>query len=126
MDRIGLDGMVFYGYHGAKEEERQLGQRFVVDVEMTVDVSLAGLSDRLDETVDYGDAYRIVKEVIEGPSRNLLESLAEETARRLLAAFPIQEVRVRVSKPAVPIKGPLERAWVEVVRRRKADDSVSN
>ena len=119
MDRIGLEGMVFYGYHGDREEERRLGQRFVVDVEMGLDLTRPGASDRLEDTVDYGEAYRLVKAVMEGPSHHLLESLAEAIAQGLLAALPTQEVRVRVSKPNVPIKGPLQRAWVEVVRQRK-------
>jgi dihydroneopterin aldolase len=125
MDRIGLEGMVFYGYHGVHEEERRLGQRFVVDVELGLDTSGAGVSDALGDTANYSDAYRIVKTVLEGPSRSLLESLAEETAQRLLESLPrVRLVRVRVSKPSVPIKGPLQRAWVEVVRRRRRGDTI--
>lgn len=118
MDRIGLDGMVFYGYHGVNEEEKRLGQRFTVDIVMTVDVSQAGESDRLGDTVNYAAVYRAVKEIIEGPHHDLIESLAEETARTLLERFPIQETLVRVSKPDVPINGTLDRAWVEVIRER--------
>ncbi|MBI4236084.1 MAG: dihydroneopterin aldolase [Chloroflexi bacterium] len=118
MDRIGLEGMVFYGYHGDHEEERRLGQRFVVDVELGLDLSRPGASDRLEDTLDYGEAYRTVKAIMEGPSHHLLESLAEAIAQGLLAALAAQEVRVRVSKPSVPLKGPLQRAWVEVVRQR--------
>lgn len=118
MDRIGLEGMVFFGYHGAHEEERRLGQRFIVDIELGADLSRPGRSDRLEDTLDYGQAYRIVKAVMEGPSHNLLESLAEETAQALLTALEALEVRVRVGKPSAPVKGPLQQAWVEVVRRR--------
>ncbi|MBI4328387.1 MAG: dihydroneopterin aldolase [Chloroflexi bacterium] len=122
-DRIGLEGMVFYGYHGVKEEERRMGQRFVVDVEMVADLSRAASSDRLEDTLDYGVAYRTVREVMEGPSVQLLEALAEEIAQRLLAALPAEEVRVRVSKPGVAIKGSvLDRSWVEIVRRRSTSE----
>ncbi|MDA1097157.1 MAG: dihydroneopterin aldolase, partial [Chloroflexi bacterium] len=61
MDRIGLDAMIFYGYHGAHEEERRLGQRFVVDIELVRDLSVAGASDRLSDTTNYSDAFSIVK-----------------------------------------------------------------
>lgn len=118
-DRILLNGMTFYGYHGVRPEEKELGQRFVVDVEMEVDLRAAGASDDLADTVDYSRAYRVVREIVEGPGRNLLEAVAEETAGALLEAFPVQGVRVRVSKPHVSIRGAmLDGAAVEIYRRR--------
>ncbi len=118
-DRILLTGMTFYGYHGVRSEEKELGQRFVVDLEMELDLGAPGSSDDLKDTVDYSRVYRAVKEVVEGPSRNLLETLAEETARGVLSAFPVEGVRVRVTKPHVSIRGAvLEGAGVEIYRRR--------
>ena len=118
IDQIGLQGIVLFGHHGVHEEEKRLGQRFIVDVEMSRDLSVAGASDRLEDTVNYSDAYRIVKAVIEGPSRNLLEALAEEIAGSLLSQLLVDEARVRIGKPSVPIDGTLDQAWIEVVRRR--------
>ena len=118
MDRIGLDGIVVFGRHGVHEEERRLDQRFVVDLELGRYLSVAGRSDRLEDTVDYGEAYRIVRAVIEGPSRNLLEALAEAIAAEVLNRLAVDEARVRVAKPGVPLPGAVDRAWVEVVRRR--------
>ena len=118
-DHIFLKGMVFYGYHGATPPEKELGQPFVVDLELEVDLKAPGASDDLRDTVDYSRVYRSVKETVEGPSRNLLESLAEAVAQELLRTFPLDGVRVRVTKPHVPIKGAvLEGAGVEVHRRR--------
>ena len=117
-DRIFLKGMVFYGYHGATPQEKELGQPFVVDLELEVDLKAPGASDDLRDTVDYSRVYRAVKETVEGPSRNLLESLAEEVAQELLRTFSLDGVRVRVTKPHVPIKGAvLEGAGVEIHRR---------
>ena len=109
-DRILLMGMTFYGYHGVRTPEKELGQRFVVDLEMEVDLSAAGLSDDLNDTVNYSQVYRVVKRSLRvpstsGPSRNLLETLAEETAQGVLSAFPVAGVRVRVTKPHVSIRG---------------------
>lgn len=118
-DRILLNGMTFYGYHGVRPEEKELGQRFVVDVEMGLDLRAAGASDDLTDTVDYSRAYRVVREIVEGPGRNLLEAVAEETAGALLKAFPVSGVRVRVAKPHVSIRGAiLDGAAVEIYRRR--------
>ena len=117
-DLIGLAGMVFYGHHGATEEEQAVGQRFVVDLEMATDLSVAGHSDDLADTADYGRAFEIVQGVVEGPPHALLESIAEECAQRLLDDLPVESVRIRVNKPSVPIRGTLDSAWVEITRRR--------
>lgn len=111
--------MSFYAYHGVSPEERALGQRFLVDLEVEVDLRRPGQSDHLQDTVNYAQLYGVVREVMEGPPRNLLEALAEGVAQRVLQTFPVAGVRVRVSKPAVPIKGAiLSTARVEVCRKR--------
>ena len=122
-DKITLHGMVFYGYHGNIEEEARLGQRFVVDVELRGDLSRAGASDRLEDTVDYAKAYQVIKEVLEGPRHRLLEALAETLARRLLIELPAEAVLVRIKKPAAPLPGPLDSAGVEIVRSRASGSS---
>lgn len=117
MDKIQLEGMVFYGYHGVAQEEQALGQRFVVDVEVERDLRAAGLSDCLEDTVNYSLIYQAVKQVVEGQSRKLLESVAEAIARRVLEGFDVEAVRVKVKKPEVPIKGSvLAHASVEIYR----------
>ena len=118
-DRIILEGMQFYSYHGGSPEERSMGQPFEVDLETELDLSVAGKSDNREDTVSYTHLYRVVKEIMEGEPKNLLESLAEEIAHRALAAFPLQTVRVRVKKTRPPIKGALlSGAAVEVYRTR--------
>ena len=118
-DKIILEAMEFYGYHGGSPEERSLGQPFLVDMEAELDLSVAGKSDDRDDTVSYTHLYRVVREVMEEAPRNLLETLAEEIARRALESFPLQAVRVRVKKTRPPIKGALlSGAAVEVYRSR--------
>lgn len=117
-DRIILEGMRFYGYHGVNPEEKALGQSYVVDLAADVDLARPGASDRLEDTVSYTQMYRIAQSVVEGASRNLLESLAQAIADRLLAELPLAGVRVRVGKPAPPVKGSvIEGAAVEIYRR---------
>ena len=118
-DRIRLQGMVFYGFHGVEPAERQVGQRFVVDLEVDRDLRAAGASDDVADTVNYSRLYRAVQEIAEGPSRNLLENLAEAIAQRVLDSFDVESVRVRVKKPEAPIRGSvLSYAGVEVFRKR--------
>ena len=118
-DKIQLQGMVFYGFHGVDPAEQELGQRFVVDLEVGKDLRAAGLSDDLGDTVSYSRMYQAVREIVEGPGRKLLESLAEAIAQRILKSFDADSVTVRVKKPEVPMKGSvLAHAGVEIFRRR--------
>jgi dihydroneopterin aldolase len=119
-DRIALMNMRFEGRHGVLDEERLQAQPFEVDVELSLDLAPAGVSDDLRRTVDYREVFEIVRETIEGPSRQLIESLAETIAARLLANFAtvgVAEVLVRVRKPDVNLPGALDAASVEIRRR---------
>ena len=117
-DRILMEGMLFFGKHGAREEERSLGQQFEVEVEIEADLSVARASDKLQDAIDYGEVYATVKAVMEGPSRSLLERLADEIASRLLTQFSPLAVRVRVKKPRLPVRGGVTSGVsVEVYRR---------
>ena len=119
-DRIVLEGMQFYAYHGAVREERSLGQPFLVDLEAELDLSIPGTTDDREDTVSYTHLYRVVKEVMEGEPKNLLETLAEVIARRTLDDFPLQAVKVRVTKTRPPIKGAvITGAAVEIYRARR-------
>lgn len=122
MDKIILSGMVFYGFHGMSPAEQELGQRFHVDLVVHLDLGKAGVSDMLEDTVSYTNLYRTVKEVMEGPSRRLLENVAETIAGRILAESSVAAVHVTVKKPKVPMKGSvLDHAAVEIVRKRAHD-----
>lgn len=120
-DRILLTGLAFYGRHGVLVAERELGGRFVVDVEASLDLRQAGQRDDLAATVDYSQLYEQVRAVVEGPSVNLLEALAERIAQRLLGCFPLLEaVTVRVHKPAALLAGAAVAAVaVEIHRGRE-------
>jgi dihydroneopterin aldolase len=118
-DKIFLHGMVFYGYHGVNPEERAQGQRFVVDLELSRDLSPAGLSDDLASTVNYASVFKVAREVMEGPPCSLIEAVAERLAGAILSRFEVEEVRVRVRKPWAPVKGSvLDWVAVEIVRGR--------
>ena len=117
-DSILLEGMTFYGYHGARPEERSLGQRFVVDLEVGADLAPAGASDDLSRTINYSELYQETRAILEGEPLNLLEAVAERVAAAALAHEGALWVRVRVSKPGVAIEGSvLSAAAVEIARR---------
>lgn len=115
---IELAGLVVFGRHGFLEEERRLGQRFLVDLWAEVGESAAA-SDRIEDTVDYRRLAAAVREVFAGPERLLLEGLAGAVADTVLARFAaVERVRVRVRKPDVVLEPPVEHAAVIVERGR--------
>ena len=116
--RIELAGLVVFGHHGYLEEERRLGQRFLVD--LWVDVSgEAAETDRIEDTVDYRRLAALVSEVFGGPERLLLEGLAGAVADGIVERFAaVERVRVRIRKPDVVLDLPIDYAAVVVERNR--------
>lgn len=119
MDKISLVGMAFYGYHGLREEEKHLGQRFIVDAEVSGDFSKSATADSLDDGFNYSQLFQLVKKIVEGRSFNLIEALALRLCEAIISEFPIiRQVTVRVKKPEAPLPGILEGPMVEFTRRR--------
>ena len=120
-DQIILKGMEFYGYHGLLPAERELGQWFVLDLELTLDLSGAGEGDDIGQTVDYGEVYRRIRSIVEGPPVDLIETLAFRVMDACFAFDRIEHVKVTVKKPQAPLGGPLEYAAVQIQRNRRSD-----
>ena len=115
---IELLSLVVFGHHGYLEEERRLGQRFLVDLWADVDETAAD-SDRIEDTVDYRKLAALVREVFAGPERLLLEGLAGAVADGVMDRFQqVDRVRVRVRKPDVVLDPPVEHAALVVERSR--------
>ena len=116
---VRLVNAVFYAHHGVLEEEHRIGGRYEVDVAMTLDVAPAAATDDLDTTVDYEGVYTLVKDVVTGEKRYLIERVAVEIARAVMARFAMAEqVAVTVRKPNPPVGGPCDRAEVTVTLDR--------
>ncbi|MBP2242611.1 dihydroneopterin aldolase [Cytobacillus eiseniae] len=119
MDKIILNKMAFYGYHGVFPEETRLGQRFIIDLTVEADLKQAGESDRLEDSINYGETYFVCKEIVEGSPYKLVEAVAEKIAGEMLDRFSaISQVTVKVTKPDPPIPGHYESVAVEITRGR--------
>jgi 7,8-dihydroneopterin aldolase/epimerase/oxygenase len=103
MDSIQVTGIRCYGYVGYLPEERVLGQWFEVDLTLWVDLAAAGESDNIEDTLDYRAAIAIVKEQITNAKFALIEKLVAAIADRILQLEKVQQVRVKLAKPAPPI-----------------------
>lgn len=117
-DRILLAGVEATGHHGVLAVEKTDGQPFVVDVVMELDLSRAGRSDALDDTVSYADIAVEVMTRITGPSFDLIERLAEVIASDVLDRPLVDAVEVTVHKPQAPVGQPFTDVAVHVRRER--------
>jgi dihydroneopterin aldolase len=118
MDKVSLHGIDVYAHHGVHPAERELGQRFVIDVDLWTDCAPAAESDSLDQALDYTAVHACINETTAGTSFQLIEALAGHLCRALLESFPVDKVLVTVQKPNPPIPNFLGRAAVTLVRDR--------
>ena len=115
-DAIHLRGLEFYAYHGALPEEQVLGQKFLIDMDLFLDMSKVGSSDQVEDTIHYGEVYQVIKACVTESRFLLIERLAEEIAGRVLGQFSCLSVRVEVHKPQAPIPGIFRDVSVEIWR----------
>ncbi|PQV65504.1 dihydroneopterin aldolase [Abditibacterium utsteinense] len=118
MDKILLSGLQFFGKHGCHPAENDLGQMFVVDIEIDADLQRAADSDDLNQTVNYVEIYQFAKQTIEGPSAALLEHLAGKIGDFALQSELVSAARVKIKKPHVAVGGVLDFLGVEIERKR--------
>ncbi len=119
MDKILMNQMTFYGYHGLFPEENKLGQRFIVDLELELDLKKAGETDDMNESVNYGHIYNETQKIVEGQAKQLVETVAEDIASTMLDTFQkVQAIKVKVIKPDPPIPGHYDSVAIEIYRER--------
>jgi dihydroneopterin aldolase len=115
-DTIAVMGIRARGHHGVLDFEQEMGQTFVVDVEMSVDTARAGASDDLTHTVDYGSVATEVAAIVTGPPFQLIEALAERIAQRVKDFPGVQEVTITVHKPYAPVTEVFDDVFVRITR----------
>jgi dihydroneopterin aldolase len=117
--RIHLKNMEFHGFHGCHPGEEVVGQRFLVDLVLTADLSRAAATDELVHAVDYERIYETCRRVVERGRNRLMETLCRRICDALLEEWPqVQRVDLMVKKPVAPIRGSLDYVAVEVSRER--------
>lgn len=121
MDKIIMKNLSFYGYHGVLPEENKLGQKFIVDAVLYVDLKEAGNSDDVTDTVSYAEVHEIIQHYVTLKQYKLLEALAENIAREILKKHQkVQEIELTIKKPEAPVNGIFDYFGVEIRRKRNA------
>ncbi|MDP6461796.1 MAG: dihydroneopterin aldolase [Gemmatimonadota bacterium] len=116
LSRITLSGIGLVGHHGYHPAEKEMGQRFEVDVDLFADIEAAAHSDDLADAVNYEEVYAFVEEVVRGDRFSLVEALAVDLAETILDRFPVDGVRIRLRKPSIPFCPNLGCVEIEVER----------
>lgn len=123
-DRMQLHRIELFGRHGVFEEEQRLGQRWIVDLDLQIDLRTAGESDQLEHSINYAEIYNTVKQIVEEESYQLVEALTERIAAVLLEQYAlISEATVRVTKPNPPFDIHFQGVTIEMTRVRAGSSS---
>ena len=117
-DTISITGLRLTGYHGVFEHEKRDGQEFGVDLEIELDLSSAGNTDELQNTLDYSVVVDEVAQRVTGESVDLIETLAHDIAQLVLSHPQPAAVTVTVHKPQAPVGHPVEDIAVTIRRER--------
>ena len=120
---VELRGLSIYTHHGVSDAEQEIGQRLEFDVTFDVPDCDAVLTDRVEDTIDYGDVADIVALAATERSYRTLERLAHVVGERVMERYGCERVRVRASKPEPPLPLAIESVSVEVLVERPLDHS---
>ena len=117
MDKIYIKDLEIYAFHGVNKEEKKLGQKYLISVELSLSLREAGQTDDLSNTVNYGElSLRIEKEFLKNKN-NLIEKCGEDLAKFILLNYPpVHTVKVLIKKPWAPIGKALDYAAIEITR----------
>lgn len=119
MDRIIIENLEVFARHGVFPEENVLGQKFLFSLTLWTDTRRAGISDALEDSVNYGEVCHLVQEYATSHTFRLLEALAENLVEELLIRYPsLSKVDLTIRKPWAPVGLPLESVGVSISRKR--------
>jgi 7,8-dihydroneopterin aldolase/epimerase/oxygenase len=119
-DSMFVNGLLIHAHHGVMEHESKVGQRFILDLELSIDLADAARSDKLADTVSYAAIVETASRAFTAKSHKLVESAAGAVADAILAGFArISAVRVTVHKPHAPIAATFADVGVTLTRSRQ-------
>ena len=119
-DTIFVDGLVIHAHHGVMKHESKVGQRFAIDLFLSIDLSDASRSDKLADTVSYAAIVDAASRAFTARTFRLVEAAAGAVADAVLKEFPaVQSVRVTIHKPHAPISAIFNDVGVTIERTRR-------
>ncbi len=119
---VELHGLSIYTHHGVSDAEQEIGQRLEFDISFDVPDCDAMFTDRIEDTVDYGQVTDIVALAATERSYRTLERLAQVVGERLMERYGCESVRVRAAKPEPPLPLAIQEVAVEITQERAVDE----
>ncbi|NLN82041.1 MAG: dihydroneopterin aldolase [Clostridiales bacterium] len=119
MDKIVIKGLRVFAYHGVNPEEKENGQTFELDITLHTDLSRAGMTDDLNDTINYASVAKLASAVMLQEKNDLIERAAARVADAILEKYPTEAVTVLLKKPEAPMKADFDFVGVEITRTRE-------
>ena len=116
MDKVLIKNMTFNGCHGCDDYEKYKPQPFAIDIELNLNLSDSMVNDSIESTINYSEVYKLVEEVVEKESYDLIEKLASVIIDKIKKHFMVDGIKVLVKKPNAPISGKFDYVAVEIER----------
>ncbi len=117
MDKIFIKDLEVYAFHGVHQGEKDLGQRFLISAELSIDLRNAGITDMLSETVNYAQLCNQIDTVFKKEKHDLIERAAEQLCEYILLSYDqVKAVKITIKKPWAPIGKMLQYAAIELIR----------
>jgi dihydroneopterin aldolase len=119
VDKIVIKGLRVFAYHGVNPEEKENGQTFELDITLHTDLSRAGMTDDLNDTINYASVAKLASAVMLQEKNDLIERAAARVADAILENYPTEAVTVLLKKPEAPMKADFDFVGVEITRTRE-------
>lgn len=120
MDKLYINGLRIFAYHGVNPEEKSQGQPFLLDIRLKADLSAAKESDRLSDTINYAAVRKTVQRAFTDGSYDLIEHAAKQVCDAVLKEYPeVWKIRLRLKKPEAPMNAEFDYVAVEIKEKRK-------
>lgn len=119
MDKIVIKGLRVFAYHGVNPEEKENGQTFELDITLHTDLLRAGMTDDLNDTINYASVAKLASAVMLQEKNDLIERAAARVADAILENYPTEAVTVLLKKPEAPMKADFDFVGVEITRTRE-------
>ena len=119
ISRINVENIPCYTKIGCGEQEKELGQRLLMDVHVDVDSSRLTSSDNVNDTLSYVEIHKIVQEIGKSKSHSLIEALAEDIGNEILKHPLVKSVKIKIHKPHIPYPEFQGNVSVEIERKKQ-------
>lgn len=120
MDKIIIKNLEIFSYHGVNPEEKVLGQKFLFDVTLYINLEKSGCDDNIESTISYSKVIKLLKKLVQEHKYNLLEKTATHLARGLFFEFKnLKKIKICLKKPMAPINAHFDYVAVKIKRTRK-------